>query len=691
MSYELIISEKPQAALKIATALADGGKPKKVRESNVNYFSLTHKGKEIRVASAVGHLYILGEKGGESWKYPVFETEWKPIFKVNKSANYTADYIRALTTLGKEAGEVTIASDFDIEGEVIGLNVVRFALGRKDANRMKFSTLTKDELVKAYTNKQKTLEWGQARAGETRHNLDWYYGINLSRAFTQAIKRGTNQFKVLSSGRVQAPSLHFLAEREKKIMEFKPETFWEIYLDGICENVDIKAKHEEDKIFDKEKADKITSDCTNCDGKISEITAKKFNQSVPTPFDLTSLQIEASTMFGITPKKTLEIAQKLYIDGITSYPRTSSQKLPKDLELEKILDKLASQPLYKNKVLIIKKINPGLKPNEGPKDDPAHPAIHPTGEVPSKLEDRERKIYDLICKRFFAVFGKPAKRETNTIKINIKEHIFILKGTRTIEKNWHELYEPYLKFEEIELPDLKEQSVVKNKNIEQIEKETSPPKRYTDASIIKELEKRNLGTKATRAEILSNLRTRGYIVDKSIKVTELGLKMDEVISKEVPAIVDETLTRHFEEEMEQIREGKSTPEKILKEAKEKLTLILKEVKDKEIELGKKLSGANYEAQKELEKLGPCNKCEKGELIIRRAKATKKRFVGCNNYPNCNNIYPLPQIGKLEKTDNPCKECGAPIVILMREGKRPWRFCVNPNCTSKVIEKKQEGD
>jgi len=138
--YELIISEKPQAAEKIAKALADGT-PKKVRLNNVNFFSLTHKGKEIRVASAVGHLYILGERGGESWKYPIFETEWKPIYKVNKAAMYTADYIRTLTELGKGADDVTVAADFDIEGEVIGLNVIRFALGRKDAFRMKFSNI----------------------------------------------------------------------------------------------------------------------------------------------------------------------------------------------------------------------------------------------------------------------------------------------------------------------------------------------------------------------------------------------------------------------------------------------------------------------------------------------------------------------------------------------------------------------
>ena len=690
MSYELIISEKPQAAAKIAAALADS-KAQKQRENNVNYHVITHKGKNIIVASAVGHLYILGEKDGESWQYPVFNTEWKPIYKVSKSANYTKDYIKVLTKLGKEANEVTIASDFDIEGEVIGLNAIRFSLKREDANRMKFSTLTKEELIKAYENKQNTLEWGQAKAGETRHNLDWYYGINISRALTDSIKKATNQFKVLSSGRVQGPSLHFLAERERKIAVFKPQPYWEIYLNGLCKQTEIKAKYEEEKVFEKDKVDKILEYTKDKDGYIKNIEKKQSKQAPPTPFDLTSLQMEASNLFGISPKKTLEIAQKLYIDGVASYPRTSSQKLPKDLNLKKILEKLKSQPSLKDKVELVYKVNSQIKPNEGKKTDPAHPSIHPTGETPSKLESREQKIYDLICKRFFAVFGKAAVRENNKITIDVEGYNFLIKGTRTVEKNWHELYEPYVRFEEIELPKLEKETTVENKGIESIEKETQPPKRYTDASIIKELEKRNIGTKATRAEILANLRSRGYIIDKSIKVTDLGLKIDEVLSTEIPAIVDETLTRHFEEEMERIRENKSSPQKVLDEARENITKIINEVISKQQELGKKLAGASAIAQRELEKLGACPKCEDGQIVIRTAKKTKKRFAACNNYPNCKNIYPLPQLGKVEKTDNPCPECKSPVVILLTKNKKPWRLCINPQCPTKNNQNNQSNN
>ncbi|MDA3855835.1 MAG: DNA topoisomerase I [Candidatus Woesearchaeota archaeon] len=689
--YELIISEKPQAAEKIAKALADSS-PKKIREHNVNYFSLTHKGKEIRVASAVGHLYILGEKGGESWEYPIFDTEWKPIFKVNKSAGYTADYIRLLTDLGKEANEVTVAADFDIEGEVIGLNVVRFALGRKDANRMKFSSLTKDALVKSYEEKQDHLEWGQAKAGETRHNLDWFYGINLSRAFTQSIKKGTNQFKVLSTGRVQAPALHFLANRERDIAKFIPEAYSEIYLDGLCKDTPIKAQYEDEKnttisnktkkvekskIFDEEFAKKVAQETTGKDGKITAIEAKKFTQAVPTPFDLTSLQMEASTMLGYSPKRTLEIAQKLYIEGITSYPRTSSQKLPAELELKKVIEKLAAQPIYREKAKIVLEINPQIKPNEGKKTDPAHPAIHPTGEVPKKLEGQEAKLYDLIVKRFFSIFGKPAVRETNTVKIDVNSHQFMLKGTRTLERNWHDLYEPYLKFEEVELPTLENGAQVINKGIDKVDKETSPPKRYTDASIIKELEKRGLGTKATRAEILSSLRDRGYVVDKSIKVTELGLEMDDVLKKETPDLIDEKLTRQFDEEMEAIREGKATPENILKIARTKLEKVLGDIKKNEVDIGQKLAKASKIVEVERATVGKCPNCENGILMIRSAKKTGQKFVGCNGYPECKTIFKLPQVPVVKTlTDQPDEEGNIFVFAGKSEGKMR-KVLINP--------------
>lgn len=666
MSYELIISEKPQAAQKIASAL---GSEKKISNGKVSYYQVTHNKKNILVASAVGHLFGLKEKGGESWKYPVFETEWRPIYENNKNASYAKDYIALLKKLGKEATEFTVACDFDVEGEVIGYNVLKNIFKVEDANRMKFSSLTKDSIKKAYENKTNHIEIGQKDAGITRHNLDWYYGINLSRAFTESIKKGANQFKVMSTGRVQAPTLHFLCTKEKDISKFNSLKYFEIYLDGVISNEKIRAQYynsdkkivdkndeelgdenlklEKDKykLTDESEVEKVLKECENKDGKIKDVISKRFKQAVPTPFDLTSLQMEASNLFGISPKRTLEVAQSLYTNGWTSYPRTSSQKFV-DTDLKAILKKLEVMPNYRDLVKEVYNVNKSLKPKEGKKEDPAHPAIHPTGETPKKLEGQDSKIYDLIVKRFLAVFGTDALRETNKIIVEIASHNFELKASRTIEKNWHILYAPYIKLEDLELPKVDKGEIVENEKVESIEKQTAPPKRFTDASIIKELEKRGIGTKATRAEILNQLRERGYIIDKSIKVTELGLKLDEVISEETPKLVDEKLTKEFDDLLEKIRTGVEKPENILKKAKDELTVILKDIRKNEVELGKKLAAANRDSYLIQNTIRKCLKCD-GNLIIKTAHKTRRKFLACTGYPECKEIFSLPNVALIK--------------------------------------------
>src|SRR3989344_2716751 len=233
----LIITEKPQAALKIASALSDTAR--KYSENNVPFYELERNGKRIVVASAVGHLFNLTYvKGQTGW--PIFNLEWVPSYE-SKSAGFTKNYYMLLKKLGRRAKEVIISTDYDNEGELIGWNVLRFIIGEKTAKRMKYSTLTKPELEKSYENPMQTLDWGQAYAGETRHILDWLYGINLSRALMSAIKT-SNSFKILSIGRVQGPALKIIVEREREISAFKPEPFWQVF----ALSNDIEFKHPKD-------------------------------------------------------------------------------------------------------------------------------------------------------------------------------------------------------------------------------------------------------------------------------------------------------------------------------------------------------------------------------------------------------------------------------------------------------------
>jgi DNA topoisomerase-1 len=216
--------------------------------------------------------------------------------------------------------------------------------------------------------------------------------------------------------------------------------------------------------------------------------------------------------------------------------------------------------------------------------------------------------------------------------------------------------------------------------LELLEKETKPPARYTQGSIIKELEKRNLGTRATRSEILQTLYDRGYIRGKSIEVTPLGEVVVNVLNESCPRILSEELTRHFEQEMELVYEGKKKKEEVIEEAKRVLAEILNEFKSKQENIGKKLLEGFIAARRAARTLGKC-KCG-GDLIMRVSRATGKLFCGCSNYPRCDVSYPLPQAGRIEKTGKVCEHCGTPIVRVFRKGKRPFSMCLTPTCASK---------
>ena len=679
--YELVITEKPQAALKIAASL---GKAIKKGGRGVPYYEVNRNGKEIIVACAVGHLFTLKQEKARQ-KLPVFDIKWIPNYLARKN-DFTKRYYDTLLKLSKNAGSLTVATDYDIEGEVIGWNIVRFIGNQKDANRMKFSTLTPKELDKAYENKSKNIDWGQAIAGETRHYLDWFYGINLSRALMNAIKT-TGSFRVMSIGRVQGPALNLIVQREKKIQVFKPETYWQVFIKVNDGKNKLGLKYNKD-LFDKKELDKFK----DLKGKIAQLNTTKTEQIFPPnpPFDLTTLQTEIYKFYGITPSNTLKAAQSLYLSGLISYPRTSSQKLPDSINYKEILQKLSKK--YKAENLIVKN-----KPIEGKKSDSAHPSIYPTGNS-QILSGDEEKIYNLIVRRFLSLFCDNAIIDNKTVKATVDDLIFSVRGSAIRKKAWMEIYPSKLK--EIEVPDMNGEAKIISTKTE--EKEAQPPKRYSPASIISQLEKKNLGTKATRSTILETLYDRGYIQDKSIKATPLGMSLITTLEKYSPIIIDEKLTRNFEDSMQSIQKStkgfeesknqenfsssldklKMKEAKIISKAKNTITEIAKDFEKKEKDIGKELLQANIkqrEQEKEENKLHPCPICKKGDLAITYSRKTKRHFVACNAYPNCKTTYSLPPNALIKKTDKTCEKCGFPMLMSIKKGKKPWIFCFNPQC------------
>ena len=720
----LIIAEKPNVARKIAYALAEG-KPVRKTIGKVSYYEFTRDGKRVIVAPAVGHLFSLAPKV-KTYGYPIFDIEWVPVYVAEKGKGYAKDYIKALATLAKRADEFIVACDYDTEGEVIGYTALKYACGvdPSKAKRMKFSALTKKDLLRAWYNLEPTINFGMADAGIARHVLDWYWGVNLSRALTSAIKRASGKWMVLSTGRVQGPTLKFLVDREKEIENFKSTPYWVIKMLLEKNGETYTAIYEREKILNEDEAKRIVEEAKKGPAFVEKVEVKQQQRKPPVPFDLGTLQREAYSAFGYSPKKTLEIAQKLYEKGLQSYPRTSSQKLPKNLNFRSILQNLAKLPEYKPfaHALLGKE---RLKPVEGKKDDPAHPSIYPTGELPKPgdLTKDERNIYDLVVRRFLALFMEPAVRETMKVTINSNDHRFILGGARTVKEGWLKVYGKYVKFDEVILPAFKEGEPVKVLQIKREKKMTKPPARYSPAAVIKKMEDLGIGTKATRAQILETLYSRGYIEGKrKIKVTPLGMRVVEALEKNVPDIVSVELTKAFEEKMEEIMAGKADREGVIEESKNQLVKILKVFKEKEMDIGRMLlestgtgvtpskssarkAGAVKELSEEEERevqravdgkegsgnagnakernsgkkplvIGKCPKCG-GDLVVRYNRKTGKRFVGCSNWPKCDVTYPLLQRGEIIPTDKTC--CGGAPVVKIREKGREYEICVDMNC------------
>jgi DNA topoisomerase-1 len=653
----LIITEKPQAAQKIASAL---GNARKLSEGTVSYYEVERNGEKIVVASAVGHLfnltYVKGQKG-----YPIFDIEWQPSFEKKASA-FTKKYYNVLLKLSRQAKSFIVATDYDIEGEVIGWNVLRFICKQFTAERMKYSALTKKDIEESFDNRMKELDWGQAYAGEARHYLDWLYGINLSRALMEAIKKA-GSFKILSIGRVQGPALKIIVDREREIEKFKPEPYWQIFIEVDGQQL----KYTKD-IFDKKELENF-KDLKN---GIAKTTDSKENVEPPTPFDLTTLQREAYKHLRLSPSQTLSIAQKLYLEGMISYPRTSSQKIPENIEPKKILDKLKKS--FKEVSFISRK-----KPFEGKKSDPAHPSIYPTGEL-GKVQEDELKLYNLIVKRFISVFCSDASFDNTRVVVDSKGYKFSANGSKVTEKGWMNVYPSSHEESEVKRLD----GNVKIDKTDFVEKETTPPNRFTPTSLVTLLEKKGLGTKTTRSLIIDTLFDRGYLDGKSIKATHLGLKLIESLEKYAPIIIDENLTRTLEEQMEKILEAKGDfkekEEKVIESAKKLILDISKEFKSKENDIGKDLiNGIEIQRKEQAEEniLMKCPVCNEGMLKISYSPKLRRQFVACNKYPDCKTTFSLPPNGYIKNTGKKT-ERGLPLLLAIRKGKRPWEFEFNPN-------------
>lgn len=681
----LVICEKPSSARRVAEALDEEGAPEGHRERGVPYFFSRNGGSELIVVTALGHLFSVAQDGG-TWTYPCYDYRWVPAYEVDKGSRATRNFIDVIGRLSEGVDGYVSACDLDMEGSLIAYMILLKICGEESleaSGRMRFSTMTESDLRKAWEERSPSLDFPIIEAGRSRHEVDWLFGINLSRALTLSVKNTTGMYKTLSIGRIQGPTLSFVQEREIEIESFVPQPYWEIKAETYLDRRKIPLEYEKPRLETPREAVEIVEACTGKDGIVTAVRTRTLNVA-PTPnFNLGDLQREAYAKFRYSPTTTKKAAERLYLEALISYPRTSSQRLPPTIDLREILRGLRRMKEYKKHSdgLLAK---PQLIPRQGKMDDPAHPAIHPTGKGNVRMSKIDSKVFDLVCRRFMASLGAPAVKENTGVEVDVSGYKFHLRGIVTCDEGWMRLYEPYVRRKDVPLPKIRRKQIMPVTNIEAVEQSTRPPSRFNPSSLLKRMEDEGIGTKATRTDVIDTLYRRGYIEGNPIELTDLGHTTADVLNRYNPEILSVEMTRRLDQDLESIQRGEASADGVIAKAVQFLDRSLSEFKANEGLIGAEIGEVLRVEMQKATVLGQCPKCGTGEIRIVLNKQTGKRFAGCSNYyrKSCSVSYPLPQIGSLKFMGRSCSTCGAPIVRLTRRNRRPWEFCINMDCPTK---------
>ncbi len=601
--YVVIIAEKPKAGRRIAEALAGRGLVE-CRRGGIPYWVFRRDGIVYVVAPAAGHLFgLTTDESG----FPVFNYYWAPLWQIDPSAKHTRRFFELLRILLQRARLAINACDYDIEGSVIGYLIIKSFFDPRRARRMKFSALTPTDIRRAFARLE-PLDWSMIEAGLARHELDWLWGINVSRALMDSVKLVTGQRPTLSAGRVQSPTLIEAARRDRErrlhvpLPRFAVEAT--IVLNGFKQKLRLA-------VYDALRDAESLANYVKRTGflRVVNVRRRVIEMPPPPPFNLGDLQAEAARIYGYSPMKTQEIAEQLYLEALISYPRTNSQKIPPTVDIVSILKGLMAIEKYRGIVRSILSRSLRPRPREGSKEDPAHPAIHPTGAVPSRrLSREEERIYDLVVRRFLASMMPPARIATLTITLAAGSVRTSLSGVKVLFPGWFEAY-PFSAPREQEVPDLKPGDIVRVERVYVKTEYTGPPDPYTKASLVRWMESQGIGTESTRARIVEILFDRGYLRlrGRSVEVTDLGFTVAEVLAKYFPQLTSVKLTRYFEEKLERIRRGVEARSTVVAEARKVLSALLSEFK------AYHMKEVGIELAKSLGLIPPTQKC----LICRR--------------------------------------------------------------------------
>lgn len=647
---ELIITEKDNAARRIA-AILSGESAEVERTNGVNVY----RWGGTRCIGLSGHVVAVD--------FPAEYADWRdvePVELIGANVEKTPtqeNIVRTVRLLSRDATRVTIATDYDREGELIGkeaYEIVRDVNEEAEIDRVRFSSITEGEVKNAFEEPDE-MDFDLAAAGEARQIIDLVWGAALTRFLSLSARQLGDDF--ISVGRVQTPTLKLIVDREREIEAFDPEAYWEIFADLLKENERFDAQYfyldeddnEAERVWDEERAQAVYEALQEAtEARAEEVSRRTRTDKPPAPFNTTQF-IRAASAIGYSAQRAMSIAEDLYTAGYITYPRTDNTVYPEDLDPRELLSAFTNNRTFgedAESLLEAEKITP----IEGDEETTDHPPIHPTEELPTRgeLSDAEWEVYELVVRRFFATVADPARWEHLKVVLQVGEHRLKANGKRLVEPGYHAVY-PYFSTNENFVPSVEEGETLELTEVRIEDKETQPPRRYGQSRLIETMEKMGIGTKSTRHNTVEKLYDRGYIENDPPRPTKLATAVVEAGEEYADRVVSEAMTAQLEDDMAAIAAGEKSLDEVADESRGMLERVFEDLMESREAIGDHLQ----QSLKADKTLGPCP--ESGhDLLVRRSRRGSY-FVGCDGYPDCEYTLPLPNTGKPLILDETCEE------------------------------------
>ncbi|WP_053957334.1 DNA topoisomerase III [Inediibacterium massiliense] len=598
MNKILVLAEKPSVGRDIAKALNCNKKGNGYLE-----------GEKYIVTWALGHLVTLADPEKYDEKYKTWRIEDLPMLPsrlnlvVIKKTSKQFSIVKAQMNR-KDVGEIVIATDAGREGELVARWIIEKAHVKKPMKRLWISSVTEKAIKDGFSKLRSAKEYENLyHCAVARSEADWFVGMNATRALTCKYNAQ------LSCGRVQTPTLAMILKREEEIQNFIPREFYGITIYGKDVKLVWQDHHSKDiKTFDKNKCEKIIKSIKNKNANVIEIDKAYKKTYAPQLYNLTELQRDANKIFGYSAKETLSIMQRLYESHkVLTYPRTDSRHLSLDI-VDTLKDRIKACSISEYSKIGDKILKSDIKISKSFVDNNKvtdHHAIIPTEQrvFLSSLSDKERKIYDLVVKRFLAVLYPPFEYEQTTIKAKIEDEIFIAKGKRVIKQGWKEVYQNHFEEENEEsltdqiLPSINKGDSINILKVTMTEGKTKPPSPFNEGSLLLAMENPakymntenkklvktieeagGLGTVATRADIIEKLFNT-FLIEKKGKdifITSKGKQLLDLAPKD---LTSPTLTAKWEQKLDEISKGKLNKDDFVHHMREYTKIIVNEIKN----------------------------------------------------------------------------------------------------------------